>query len=55
MTPEEATKQGYVSITRAYTIPSQQWMLDNVMADMARGALDAIIVDDEVWRKPSAD
>ena len=30
-------------------------MLENVMADMARGALDAIIVDDEVWRKPAKD
>jgi len=55
MTKEEAKKQGYVSMTTPYILPSQQWMLDNVMSDMARGRIDAIIVDDEVWRKPSKD
>jgi hypothetical protein len=55
MTPEQATQKGYAAMTRPYNLPSEQWMLDNVMADMARGHLDAIIVDDEVWRKPSAD
>jgi len=54
MTKENALKQGYRALTTGYKLPNEQWMLDNVLADMKRGGIDAVLVDDngiEVWRK----
>jgi hypothetical protein len=54
MTKDNALKQGYRPMTTGYNLPNEQWMLDNVLADMKRGEFDAVLVDDngiEVWRK----
>jgi len=54
MTKDNALKQGYRPMTTGYNLPKEQWMLDNVLADMKRGEIDAVLVDDngiEVWRK----
>ena len=54
MTREQAIKLGYVSMTVPY-LPNEQWMLENVLADMARGKIEAILIANEVWRKPAKD
>ena len=30
-------------------------MLENVLADMKRGKIDVVVIDNEVWRKPAKD
>ena len=55
MTREQATKLGYVSMTVPYNLPAEQWMLENILADMKRGKIDAVVIDCEVWRKPAKD
>jgi len=51
----EAQEQGYNALTTGYNLPSEQWMLDNVIKDMNRGSIDAVMVTNgngvEVWRK----
>ena len=42
-------------MTRPYNLPSEQWMLENVLADMRRGKIDVVVIDNEVWRKPAKD
>lgn len=42
-------------MTVPYNLPNEQWMLENILADMARGKIDAVIIDNEVWRKPAKD
>ena len=53
-TPDEATAAGYRWLTTPYFL-KERWMLDNVLADMRRGNIDAIEVRQptgiEVWRK----
>ena len=55
MNSKEATEKGYRPLTTAYNLPHEQWMIDNVMADMARGNIDAVLVGNderpEVWRR----
>ena len=55
MTREQAIKLGYAAMTRPYNLPSEQWMLENILADMKRGKIEAIVIDNEVWRKPAKD
>lgn len=55
MTREQAMKLGYVSMTVPYSLPNEQWMLENVLADMKRGKIDVVVIDNEVWRKPAKD
>ena len=55
MTREQAMKLGYVSMTVPYNLPNEQWMLENVLADMRRCKIDAVVIDNEVWRKPAKD
>ena len=54
MNEQEAIKNGYRPLTTAYQ-PKEQWMLDNVLEDMKRGNIDAVLVPDsgglEVWRR----
>ena len=56
ISPTEATDMGYEPLTVGYAIPRQQAMLDGVIEDMTRGAIEAVLVDIgghelEVWRK----
>ncbi len=57
MTAEQAKQRGYWALTAGYThTPSQDAMLDNVLADMIRGAIDHVVVSlpdksREVWRR----
>jgi hypothetical protein len=58
ITPGQARRSGYRPITTGYRLPQEQWMLDNVIADMRRGGIDHQLVDGEigpeVWRKPGS-
>jgi hypothetical protein len=53
MTAQEAREKGYRPLTTKY-IPKEQWMLENVLADMRRGGIDHVLVEQdggvEVWR-----
>jgi ATP sulfurylase len=53
MTAQEARAKGYRPLTTKY-IKKEQWMLDNVLADMRRGGIDHVLVEQdggvEVWR-----
>ena len=57
MTTEKmARNEGYRSMTQPYVLPSEAWMLENVVADMKRIGADFILVETgveqvEVWRK----
>lgn len=55
ITPDEATKTGYRALTVGYELPLEQWLLNNVLADMRRGRIDHVLVESEygieVWRK----
>jgi hypothetical protein len=52
---KQARAEGYRALTRFYTLPDEQGMLENVMADMQRGQIDSVLVfvaeGVEVWRK----
>ena len=54
MTPQQAKANGSRPMTNPYR-PEEQWMLDNVVADMKRGNIDHCLVEVvggvEVWRK----
>lgn len=63
--PEAAETEGYHTMTHPYKLPDEQWMLDNVLADMKSGGIDCIVVDTtelysndrpgvEVWRRQPA-
>ena len=54
MTKEHAEKLGFKSMTRPYILPEEHWMLANVLSDLARGNIEALIIDNEVYRKPNA-
>lgn len=57
----QAKEDGYRPLTIGYELPEEQWMLDNVLADMKRGNVDTRLVPIssgsktievvEVWRK----
>ena len=55
ITEEAANALRYTRLTNPYTLPGEQWMVDNVCADMRRGGIDHAIVRDRntvtVWRK----
>ena len=57
MSVQAAEECGCRPLTTAYYLPSEQWMLDKVLADMQRGNIEAVLVPDgggvEVWRKAS--
>ena len=40
----QAKKDGYRPLTIGYELPEEQWMLDNVLADMKRGILRVRII-----------
>lgn len=55
LTRREAKKRGYAQLTLGYLLPGEQWMLDNVLADMRRGNINCVLVKCgltvEVWRQ----
>ncbi|MFA9263001.1 MAG: hypothetical protein ACEQSB_06685 [Undibacterium sp.] len=55
MSEKDAKANGYRPLTTSYQLPKEQWMLDNVLADMKRGNIDTVLVPDavgvEVWRR----
>jgi hypothetical protein len=58
ITEEEAKNKDYRALTTSYRLPTEKWMLDNVLNDMARGNMDVVLVADpkknnhvEVWRR----
>lgn len=56
ITPKEARAMGYKPLTTGYALPTEKWMLDNVLADMARAKIEVALIDGfegpEVWRLP---
>lgn len=54
MTRFEATRAGFHPLTTGYRLPDEQWMLDNVLADMRRGGITHVLVKQKgsvaVWR-----
>jgi len=58
ITIEQAREQGYTPLAGPYDA-SELWMLENVKADMQRGDIDAVIVNEmhkriygpSIWRK----
>lgn len=54
LSESEATKRGLLSITVGYTLPYEQWMLNNTLADMQRGSIPhaPVACSDgvQVWR-----
>lgn len=55
LTEKQAEALKYYRLTEAYTLPGEQWMVDNVCADMVRGGIDHAVVPHAggctVWRK----
>ena len=55
MTKTEAKSKDYRQLTDGYSLPREQWMITNTIADMKRGGIDFALVDDtdgkQVWRK----
>jgi hypothetical protein len=54
-TKEAAKAAGYEAMTDPYIIPTEGWMLDNVIADLQRGKIGFALVQIglsgvEVWR-----
>lgn len=51
----EAKALGFAPITTPYVLPGEEWMMQNTLADMARGGIAACCVPNkygvEVWRK----
>jgi hypothetical protein len=53
ITPTEAATRGLRPLTTTYS-PSEQWMVENVVADMKRGNIDHALVTVEVYGDYSA-
>ncbi len=51
MDAEKARELGYAPLTKGYAMPAEQWMLDGVIADMARSRIDVVLVEE--WEGPS--
>jgi hypothetical protein len=56
ITPKQAKEAGYRAMTQPYVLPQEAWMLQGVIADMARAKADYALVEVkveqvEVWRK----
>ena len=56
ITPKEAREANYRAMTQPYILPSEAWMLQNVVSDMVRAKADYALVavgeyEVEVWRK----
>lgn len=50
--PSQAEREGYTAITIPYFLPEEQWMLDNVIQDMADADFALVgTLYPEVWRK----
>jgi len=55
-TKQQAKADGYRPITTAYKLPEEQWMLENILADMNRANADIVFVGEdqqsvEIWKK----
>jgi hypothetical protein len=50
-----AEAKGFTPLTIDYELPTEQWMLDNVLEDLASGNIPALLVQGsdgvQVWRK----
>jgi hypothetical protein len=57
LTPKQQAKSdGYRPLTTAYKLPGEQWMFDNILADMKRANADIVFVGEdqqsvEIWKK----
>jgi len=57
LTPKQQAKSdGYRPFTTTYKLPGEQWMLDNILADMKRANADIVFVGEdqqlvEIWKK----
>ena len=55
MNSKEASASGYWGLTMPYRLPDEQWMLDNVLADMRRKDIEHVLVKEgsgvAVWRR----
>lgn len=53
---KEADERGYRPFAGDYSLPNEQWMVDNVVKDMEQGNVDICFVGKgykkiEIWRK----
>jgi hypothetical protein len=58
ITKQQAKADGYRPLTIAYSLPQEEWMLNNVVADMRRANIEFVLVAEptletevEVWKK----
>jgi len=54
ITKEQAKAEGYRPLTTAYTLPQEEWMLNNIVADLRRGNINfALVAEDDVrvWNR----
>jgi hypothetical protein len=55
ITKQQAEAEGYRPMTTAYRLPQEEWMLNNVVADMRRGKINFVFVAEstgvEVWKQ----
>lgn len=53
ITPIQATELGLKSLTYPYVLPDEQWMLDNILADLQGIRHELVEIEGvgvEVWR-----
>jgi len=55
ITKQQAKAEGYRPLTTAYTLPQEEWMLNNIVADLRHGNINFALVAEstgvEVWKK----
>ena len=55
ITKQQAKAEGYRPLTTAYTLPQEEWMLNNILADLQRGNINHALVAQsegvEVWKQ----
>lgn len=56
ITEPEAKTQGFLSLTYACNPVTEQYIIDNIVADLQRGNIPCVLVEHprgvEIWRKP---
>jgi hypothetical protein len=55
LTPEQAKAQGYKPLTNAFSLPPEQWMVDQLFAQLKRANAEGVLVATrngaEVWKR----
>jgi len=55
ITKQQAKAEGYRPLTTAYTLPQEEWMINNIVADLQRANIKFVFVAEstgvEVWKQ----